>query len=46
MGTQPYPVDLLKLWEDLGIKRENGAVTFDDSASLAAVRRRIVGRDS
>jgi hypothetical protein len=43
MRAQPYPVDLPKLWADLGVKPGNGAVTFDDRAPLAAVRLGIEG---
>ncbi len=44
MRAEPYPVDLSKLWEELGIKREDAAVTFDDRAPAARIRRAIEGR--
>jgi hypothetical protein len=40
MGTSPHPVDLDKLWRELGILRDaHGKVRFDDAAPLASVRR-------
>ena len=41
MGTSPHPVELDALWRQLGIVSERGAVRFDDSAPLAAIRRAI-----
>jgi hypothetical protein len=42
MGEQPNPVDLGRLWKQLGIEHgANGMVKFDDSAPLAAVRMAI-----
>ncbi len=41
MATHPAPVDLDALWKKLGIRVENGVVSFDDAAPLAAVRRGI-----
>jgi hypothetical protein len=38
---KPYAPDLVALWHDLGIAVSDGEVTFDDSASLAAIRRAI-----
>lgn len=41
MGTRPYTPDLPRLWRDLGLRSENGRVVFDDTATLAAIRRAI-----
>jgi hypothetical protein len=41
MGSKPVTVDLESLWRQLGIQRQGSAVTFDDSAPLARVRRAI-----
>jgi len=43
MAHAPAPVDLPKLWKDLGVSARGRAVTFDDAAPLAAVRRGITG---
>src|SRR5262249_55299549 len=39
MATHPYPVDLAKLFGELGVSMVGRAVKFDDSAPLAALRR-------
>ena len=41
MGSKPVTVDLESLWRQLGIQRQGSAVTFDDSAPLAGIRRAI-----
>jgi hypothetical protein len=41
MKDQPAPVDLDALWRKLGVRLEDGRVSFDDSAPLAAARRAI-----
>jgi hypothetical protein len=41
MALHPHPVDLKKLWSDLGVQIHNGKVAFDDSAPLASIRRSI-----
>ena len=41
MANKPVPIDLDKLWKDLGIIYRNGEVSFDDSASQAAIRKSI-----
>ncbi|HEY7516561.1 MAG TPA: hypothetical protein VIC87_18870 [Vicinamibacteria bacterium] len=41
MGPSPMDVDLDAIWNRLGIRRERGQVTFDDSAPLARIRRTI-----
>jgi hypothetical protein len=46
IGTSPHPVDLAALWRELGIVRERGAIRFDDSAPLAAIRRAMTARGS
>lgn len=44
MATEPDHVDLRSLWHALGVvRREDGGVTLDDAAPLAAVRRAITG---
>ncbi len=45
MGTSPHPVDLERLWKELGVVKSRGAIRFDDSASLAAIRRSITTAD-
>ncbi|MDB5173507.1 MAG: hypothetical protein JWN51_2280 [Phycisphaerales bacterium] len=39
MGAAPVKVDLDGLWKKLGIRDENGKVTFDDAAPLADIRK-------
>jgi hypothetical protein len=41
MGPKPVTPDLDKLWRDLGVTVHHGAVEFDDSAPLAAIRQAI-----
>ncbi|HVH50027.1 MAG TPA: hypothetical protein VM781_00050, partial [Candidatus Bathyarchaeia archaeon] len=41
MRDQPMPVDLDRLWKQLGIRAENGALQFNDDAPLAAIRKSI-----
>jgi hypothetical protein len=41
MALHPHPVDLPKLWNDLGVRVVNDRTVFDDSAPLAAIRRSI-----
>jgi hypothetical protein len=41
MKAAPAPVDLPDLWRRLGVVTRGAAVTFDDRAPLAAVRRAI-----
>lgn len=41
MGPKSMPVDLADLWKQLGVIRENGVVTFDRKAPLAAIRAAI-----
>jgi hypothetical protein len=42
MRAKPFPVDLPGLWKELGIRRQSDAVTFDDTAPLAAIRTKIM----
>jgi hypothetical protein len=41
MGTSKHPVDLDRLWRDLGVRPVAASVQFDDAAPLAAIRRAI-----
>jgi hypothetical protein len=43
MAHAPAPVDLPGLWKSLGVSARGRAVTFDDAAPLAKVRRGITG---
>jgi hypothetical protein len=43
--SSAVPVDLDALWQRLGIVYRDGAVTFNDQAPLAAVRRSIMARE-
>ena len=42
MRANPYPVDLEKMWQDLGIERSGRGLRFNDRAPLAEVRRAIM----
>jgi hypothetical protein len=42
MGDKASPVDLTALWKQLGVSRAGETAVFDDSASLAAIRRAIL----
>jgi hypothetical protein len=44
MGSAPAPVDLEALWRRLGVTTRGGAVTLDDTAELATVRRAMTAR--
>lgn len=44
MALAPGTVDLPALWSRLGVHASAGAVSFDENAPLAAVRRAITGR--
>lgn len=41
MRATPYAPDLDALWRDLGVSLRGGAVTFDEAASMAPIRRAI-----
>jgi predicted metalloprotease with PDZ domain len=40
-AERAVPVDLDALWRQLGVKRQDSGVLFDDRAELAAIRRAI-----
>ncbi len=42
MATHPVPVDLERLWRQLGIRRERGRVLMDPAPDKAALRRAIL----
>jgi hypothetical protein len=42
MASKPAAVDLLDLWKQLGVVRDNRHVTFDNRAPLASIRGSIV----
>jgi hypothetical protein len=42
MKFDSRPVDLNGLWQQLGVKDQDGTVVFDDSAPLAAIRKAIM----
>jgi hypothetical protein len=44
MKATPVNTDLSALWRQLGVKANGSAVTFDDSAPLASIRRAITAR--
>ena len=46
MGTEPVVVDLDALWAQLGVRVRGRAVTFDDAAPDAAIRRGITGAEA
>ena len=43
MASQPFAVDLDKLWEQLGVGENGGRTILDDQAPLAGTRRAICG---
>lgn len=43
MAARPTPVDLPRLWRELGVRSGGGHVRFDDTAPLASVREGIAG---
>jgi predicted metalloprotease with PDZ domain len=43
LALAPGRVDLDAMWRDLGVSIANGAVSYDDAAPSAAVRRAITG---
>src|SRR5467141_4402223 len=46
MKDKPVSVDLDSLWAQLGVQSDGAGVRFDDSATLAAIRRGITTRQS
>jgi hypothetical protein len=45
MSKSPSPVDLDQLWQSLGIHDQQGQISFDDHAPLAAIRKKITARE-
>ena len=41
MAFEAYPVDLAKLWRQLGIRKTSNGIVFDNSAPLAKIRQAI-----
>ena len=46
MKDKPANVDLAALWSQLGVQSDGATVRFNDSASLAAIRRAITTKES
>jgi hypothetical protein len=46
MKDKPVSVDLASLWTQLGVQSDGTSVRFDDSATLAAIRRAITTAES
>jgi hypothetical protein len=46
MKDKPVSVDLATLWSQLGVQSDGARVRFDDSATLAAIRRAITTAES
>jgi hypothetical protein len=46
MKDQPMPVDLSKMWKELGIESDGKTVHLNDDAPLAAIRRAITSPDN
>ena len=44
MKDSPYPVDLAKLWDRLGVRVASRGIEFDDTAPLAAIRLAMTRR--
>jgi hypothetical protein len=44
LGGAPVTTDLDALWNDLGVHLVDGAVVYDDTAKLAAIRKAIAAR--
>jgi hypothetical protein len=42
MKADPFPVDLNKLWQELGVGFDNDAIVFDDEAPLAHIRKALL----
>ena len=42
MKAAPFPVDLDKLWRELGVGFENDEIVYDDDAPLAHIRKRML----
>ena len=46
LGDKPGDVDLPALWKKLGVIHRHGAITFDDSAPCAYIRKGILSNSS
>lgn len=44
MGTKPVSPDLKALWKSLGVIYDNGQISFEDHAPLAALRKSITAK--
>jgi hypothetical protein len=42
MKADPFPVDLDKMWQELGVGFENDAIVYDDDAPLAHIRKAML----
>jgi len=42
MKADPFPVDLEKLWQELGVRIENDAIVYDDDAPFAHIRKAML----
>jgi hypothetical protein len=42
MKADPFPVDLDKLWQELGVGFKNDAIVYDDDAPLAHIRKAML----
>ncbi len=42
MKTDPYPMDLDKLWIELGVGFKNDAIVYDANAPLAHIRKALL----
>lgn len=42
MKSDPYPVDLEKLWASLGVTLENQQIVYNDQAPMAHIRKRLL----
>jgi hypothetical protein len=42
MKGDPFPVDLDRLWRDLGVGFDGDIIVYDDSAPLAYIRKALL----
>jgi hypothetical protein len=42
MKAEPVPIDLDKLWQELGVGFENDKIVYDDDAPLAHIRKQML----
>jgi hypothetical protein len=45
LGTYPEMIDLLRLWNELGVKSEGDRITFEPNAPLGAIRESITSAE-